>query len=216
MNRPLTFLIFYSIIGISDLFSLSLYPDFRYLTKPLIMILLIIYFVSEVKVSKEFLFFAGLVMAWLGDIFLMGEGKWYFILGLSSFLVMQIIYTVCFMRHPRSLSVKNLLPAGVVVLAAMFLINILWEHLGGMLIPVLIYTLSIVLMASFGLLRKRSLPGYNFIAFGVLLFVLSDSVLAYGKFIKGTLLTSLIVMITYIAAQYLIVNGYMRYLKSSE
>ncbi len=216
MNKQLSFLLLYVFLGLVDLVCLSVCPDFRFLTKPLIMLLLIGYFFSEVKIKNQPLFFVGLVMAWLGDVFLLVDEPLFFMLGLSSFLIMQIIYSICFMKHEKKLSVKRFIPVAIVNVAAIFLVYVLWDHLGDMLIPVLIYTLSIVVMASFGLIRDTGLPGYGFVALGVILFVVSDSVLAYGKFIEKSLVTSLIVMTTYIGAQYLIVVGYIRYLKWSK
>lgn len=215
MSKQLSFLLLYSIVGLADLVILSLYPEFRVMTKPLIMLLLMGFFVTEIKVKSQLLFFLGLVMAWLGDIFLMVDQPLFFILGLSSFLIMQVIYSICFLRHEREPSSMRFLPVFVVNVAALILVYILWPHLGDMLIPVLVYTLTIVVMASSGLIRDKRLAGYGMIAFGVILFVVSDSVLAYGKFVEKSLITSLTVMTTYIAAQYFIVMGYIKYLKKS-
>jgi uncharacterized membrane protein YhhN len=74
---------------------------------------------------------------------------------------------------------------------------------------VFVYTATIRLMAIFALNRKDRTPEASFypIFVGALLFIMSDSLLALNKFLVPIPYAGVIVMSTYVAAQYLIVEG---------
>ena len=74
------------------------YPVGRWVTKPLIMIsLAYFYYKSANKFDK--LFFAALVFALIGDSFLLFDIPNFFLFGLGSFLIMQILYSIVFLRQ---------------------------------------------------------------------------------------------------------------------
>jgi uncharacterized membrane protein YhhN len=67
--------------------------------KPMIMVqvaLLVWQRSQKKKVPVPLVLLIGMLFAWLGDIFLLFESDIYFILGLLSFLVMQLVYSFCF------------------------------------------------------------------------------------------------------------------------
>ena len=93
------FLPYFLLICAADLFAMNQFEGYRYITKPLILLSLIGYFLystQTVRHKVRWIFLAALVFAFAGDCFLIGEG--YFILGLGSFLIMQILYTVSFLE----------------------------------------------------------------------------------------------------------------------
>ncbi len=82
--------------------------------------------------------------------------------------------------------------------------------LEGLMKPVvLIYAFSLVGMAIAAINRYGLTASGKFwlTLSGALLFLLSDSLLAYNKFIGETTSGGFIIMLTYIAAQYLIMRG---------
>ena len=81
--------------------------------------------------------------------------------------------------------------------------------MGPMKIPVIIYALAISAMGIMAVNRfgRVNLLSYDLIFYGSLLFVLSDSVLAIDRFVHGFKLSGAIVMVSYMAAQYLITMG---------
>ncbi len=83
---------------------------------------------------------------------------------------------------------------------------LLQPHLGGLLVPVALYGLVLGVMAAIA----GGLGGL--IAVGGALFVVSDSVLALGRFLPGYEFAAhdLVVMSTYLAAQGLIALGVVR------
>ena len=109
---------------------------------------------------------------------------------------------------------RMLPPFGIFVAAFYFsLICILFDHLGEMKIPVLIYgaVISIMLfIAALFIFVKKS--GSIFIVAGALLFITSDSLLAINKFYSPFINASMYIMLTYAFAQYYIVKGVIQYL----
>ena len=155
----------------------------------------------------------GLVFALLGDIFLMIQEVDLFGLGLASFLLMQICYCVVFGKRgatePVTLATIGLSALPFMVYAGVFLLMLhpafmTKPALKDLWIPVIIYVLCISTMGLMATLR-RGRPGYWFVLTGALLFMLSDSAIAVNTFLAPFSTATPLIMITYAAAQYLIV-----------
>lgn len=205
-------LLLFILAGLSDLAFIHFGLPYRVFSKPLIMISLIAYFAIEVRHwnSKAKLFLTALISSLLGDIFLIFDGKSLFIMGLLAFLVMQLIYAYLFYKQKNTNSGKVLMVcAGLLVYAILFN-SYTWGRVGDLKVAVVCYTFAIAIMVLFGLLRDTKLPGYGLVATGVLLFMISDSSLALGKFAGGFPYSNLVVMGTYILAQFCIVLGYTK------
>ena len=90
----------------------------------------------------------------------------------------------------------------------------LWPKLGEMQIPVLVYSIVITLMGLAALDRYGAVSPKSFwkVLIGALLFILSDSLIAYSRFgqeIVEISLPGFWIMLTYILAQFLIITGWM-------
>jgi uncharacterized membrane protein YhhN len=83
-----------------------------------------------------------------------------------------------------------------------------------MQIPVALYTAAITVMVISAILRSDSVRAYPWVVAGVLLFMVSDGVLAVGKFREALPSQHYIVMLTYMLAQYFIVTGMAEHHKS--
>ncbi|WP_312236053.1 lysoplasmalogenase [Stenotrophomonas sp.] len=152
---------------------------------------------------------AGMVLSCLGDIALMLPVD-AFVPGLVAFLLAHVCYIIAFRAGFRA---GRGLWMAVVLLGAFAFTNVtaLWPHLpADMRVPVLAYVVVLALMAMLALARvwaKPSLPGVSrrsagWAAGGALLFVASDSLLAWDRFAGGLPMASLLVLGTYYAAQY--------------
>ncbi len=182
-------------------------PDFaeaRLVTKPLLLILLMGHIAMENP--KPALFFTA-VFALLGDVFLMlPDSALYFQLGLGSFLIMQLSYIRLFAKQA---SEEAWLPAharkplaGVIIYVFSFLAFLNPHLVSGMKIPVTLYAFALGAMLYFAVrLRNQQ------IVWGAFLFVVSDSVLAFGKFYYSFPGISTVVMSTYIVAQLLLISA---------
>ncbi len=152
---------------------------------------------------------AGMALSCIGDIALMLPVD-AFVPGLVAFLLAHVCYIVAFRAGFRA---GHGLWVAVVLLGAFAAGNLvaLWPHLpADMRLPVLAYVVVLALMAMLALARfrtKSSLPGVSrrsagWAAGGALLFVASDSLLAWDRFAGGLPMASLLVLGTYYAAQY--------------
>ena len=194
-------LVFLFIVFVVDLciIGLQLGSSLRYFTKPLLVPILIIYYSFNVQ-KLNWLFVAGLIMCFFGDLFLMFS--WGFIAGLSSFLIAHILYNLTFKRLFHR---KNLLSIPVIILFIVCLCAFLFPHLGAMKIPVFLYALTI------GLMQYTALgTNLKWLIIGALLFVLSDSILSINLFYQKSIIGSLCVMLTYVIAQFCLVRGMIK------
>jgi uncharacterized membrane protein YhhN len=177
-----------------------------YVLKPLTMVLIILVALSAktpVPAAYKAFILAGLVFSLTGDVFLMLPEKW-FQAGLGSFLAAHALYILAF-RPERGggLSAPVLLPF---LLYALLFFRMLAPGLGKLKLPVLVYTAAITAMAWLAGCRYVYLGGTRpLLAFiGAVLFLVSDSVLAYDRFAKKIGPAQLIVLGTYFPAQLLI------------
>ncbi|MCB0762898.1 MAG: lysoplasmalogenase, partial [Flavobacteriales bacterium] len=114
-------------------------------------------------------------------------------------------------NHELPLMKRYPLLALVIVAAAGLVFIKIREDLGEMELPVLVYTIVITTMSITALNRqaKTSRASFAMVMAGALLFMTSDSLIAWDRF-HGTIdLASVWIMLTYIAAQGLIVYGLM-------
>lgn len=211
MNLPKKyFVIIYVIIFLCDSIVMTSLSDFRIITKPLLVISLMLYTWIYYSFSSNKLFFCGLIFALLGDIFLIFKSESYFLAGLSSFLIMQIIYAICFFRQRGHLTGSKMIFILLLLIITISVLAFIRENLDNMFIPVLVYSFTIWGMVSIAILRKKNLPGYHSLLWGALLFLISDTFLAYGAFVSSFYGLHLVVMMTYVAAQYFIVINYTK------
>jgi len=159
---------------------------------------------------------AALLFSWAGDLLLhvslRTEG--YFLYGLVSFLIAQVMYLAAFAGTPgpRFLSLRK---AGYwlpIPLYGALLMATLWEGLGPMKGPVLVYAAVILgmLAAAADRYRKVNRSSYALVLAGAVLFVASDSLIAVNRFATPFAGARIAIMATYITAQSLIVLGCIR------
>jgi uncharacterized membrane protein YhhN len=196
----------------------------KMISKPLLMPLLIIYFILETKktpTSLKWWVILALIFSWIGDILLLFEAnaKTYFLLGLASFLLAQLFYIVFFHNiRVRETIRGNALLLLLAVIYYSALTNILGPSLekANLNLPVRIYgvVLSFMFMLSLHTLFSRNRKAGWLMAIGATLFVISDSTLAFNKFYSPINNGDLVVMFTYGLAQLLIVAGAVGYINS--
>lgn len=221
-KRLFTFLFILSIIGVfvGIIFHIKW---LGYVCKPLIMISIGGYFLLHSSglnnnIIKVALF--AFLFSLFGDSFLMfaNRGMIYFILGLASFLIAQVFYIFLF-RQTITLSgkepflSKNRIYVAAFVLYGLVIYSLLFNHLDFVLkIAVFVYMAAILLMSVMALNRFKTVSSisFSFVFFGSILFVLSDTMIAMDKFLTPIHNNGILVMSTYIAAQYLIMRGVLK------
>jgi uncharacterized membrane protein YhhN len=188
-------------------------------TKAMIIPVLFILYLILIKgqmIGFHRLILSALILSWLGDVTLQLQDKndMFFILGLSCFLIAQVMYLIAFFstKGENVLFFKKIYLIIPVILYGLILLYILNNHLGDMKIPVIIYAVVILTMFTAALNRQYKVKrqSYILVLAGAILFVLSDSMIAINKFGYPFILSRIAIMTTYITAQYLIAIGCLR------
>jgi uncharacterized membrane protein YhhN len=167
-----------------------------------------------------------LVFCWVGDVLLIFQSKenFFFVSGLASFLVAHVAYIFCY-RHWQVGSASAALLGSQkvrfsfpILLLGTGFITILFPSLGGLKVPMMMYTLIITLMVLTAFFRygQTSTSSFWFIFSGAFLFTISDATLAINKFKIAFGAAPFIIMFTYSVAQYFIVEGALRHERVSK
>lgn len=184
----------------------------EYVLKPLVLVLLIGAVVaSDLPVVKPWVL-AALLFGLVGDIALMlgpdepGEVDAAFLLGLASFLAGHVCYLAAFARH--GLHTWQLVAGALVVIgsASLTLPRVLGRvrRVGGQELMVIVAAYAALLGAMAVLAVGTALV---LTAIGGLLFLASDTVLAWERFVAYLPHGPVLVAVTYHSAQLLIVLG---------
>lgn len=190
------------IIFVIDLFLIfNNKIELRFFTKPILLPTLILMYISKVKSEKMQLnsfFLAGLVLSFFGDLFLLFN--WGFLPGLGSFLLAHLFYIISFKKKLQK-RISKFWPI-ILSLYASILLVILFPYLKEMKIPVIIYAVVIATM------MYNALKTHNRnLIIGALLFLISDTLLSVYLFLQPLMILNLLVMATYILAQWFLVKG---------
>lgn len=211
-TRAISYLFFF-VAGLNLAAQFFENTDMNQYTKPLLMPLLIyyIYHVAKGRITiHRLLLTVALIFSWIGDLLLLYQDQeWNFLAGLGAFLIAQLVYAYALYKatfRQFNFQLKPLIP---IILYGLALLAIIVPAAGSFRIPVILYAIGILLMAGSARLRYKwtTNNSYNLAFFGATLFVISDSILAYNKFVNPVPLGSLWVMLTYISAQFLLVKG---------
>lgn len=192
----------------------------RFVTKPLLMPLLAVYLFLQTNTTSSSLkvwVFLALFFSWAGDVFLLFENKGqnFFLFGLSAFFIAQVFYIVFFHNiRMREYIRGNALLLLLVILYYSILVSVLTPYLGDMKLPVRIYgvVLSFMVMLAMHTMLGKNKRAAVWMMSGAILFVASDSLLAFNKFFSAFNHSGLLIMVTYGLAQLFITEGAVRYI----
>lgn len=168
------------------------------------MILIIIYAFKNIPSPKNkthTLIIIGLIFSTIGDATL----RW-FVVGLTAFLISHLFYIGAFKRVasfnlPKSLSLIALIPVGI-WMGIKLVQSLTSQDESFLIIPVLLYIVIILTMCFVAILT-----GNAFAIIGSILFVISDSILAWNMFVSSISFSGVYVMITYYSAQFFIATS---------
>jgi uncharacterized membrane protein YhhN len=209
--------IVFCLLGLLDIiFILTGIKSLHFVVKILLVpVLISLSSIAENDNGKKLLQ-VGLFFSWMGDALLLFESRHslFFIFGLVCFLLTHVFYIIFFLRmRPgnRSLLIKQ--PFWILLVPAygVGLVWLLYPHLGGMKLPVIAYATVIctVLLCSLHAFSKVNKTAGHFYWLGAACFVLSDSLLAINKFYQPFAYAGAFIMLTYCAAQFFIVKGFL-------
>jgi uncharacterized membrane protein YhhN len=218
-------IILFALVLLTDLVAVYLNNEsLRLITKPLLVPLLAIYLLLQTNPAKSSLkvwVFLALFFSWVGDLMLLFEdrGPNFFLLGLSAFLIARVFYIVFFHNiRMREYIRGNALLLLLVIVYYSVLISVLSPYLGNMKLPVRIYgvVLSFMLMLAMHTMLGKNKKAALWMTMGAVLFVASDSLLAFNKFFASFDNAGLIIMLTYGLAQLFITEGAVRYINAEK
>ena len=197
--------------------------DMHHFTKPLLIPVLMVFFRRALKTqlnSSFMLATLALIFSWIGDVSLMFEenDSIYFLIGLSGFSIAQILYIFSFKKARYNdetvISIKNqLLYSLPFVISGAVLLWFLVPAAGELAYPLIVYSLLLLGMVIMSILRldQTKQSSFNQVFIGALLFMISDSLLGFNKFLLPMENAQLFILLTYILAQWNIVNGLLKH-----
>ena len=213
MNKAkVTFFVFVFVSILNIIGIILEIPILIYIFKPFIILsLLFLYVFSLPKRLKWYVM--ALELSFFGDVFLLFTGKLFFIAGLVSFLIAHLLFIKIVVNRIKEVHFSKIIVSAIPFLAVFsLLIFTLKDSLHEMLWPVVIYGLTI---STFGIvslidfLNTKSKMSMLML-FGAIIFMISDSLLAINKFYNPAHLHEVIIMATYIFAQYLIFRSMLQ------
>lgn len=186
--------------------------DMAWWLKPLLIPFLISIVAISDKFSTQRILLFALFFSWIGDVLLLfaDQHSLFFIGGLVSFLIAHLVYIFLFQKQTKinnNTIYLRFIP--VVVIYLLGILYVLWSSLNEMKIPVIIYAIviSAMLLMSIKAFFEWKKPTNHLVLIGAILFVISDSILAINKFVSPVPMSSLLIMSTYLGAQYFIVKS---------
>jgi len=170
--------------------------------------LLVFYLLLAGQVS--FTIVAAIVFSWAGDTLLIQKEKpLFFRLGLVAFLLSHIFYIIAFLTLAGSLNVIALVISAVVAIPLTTALFIKLNAPKPMKVPVAVYAIVIMLMSMAALQLMLAWPFFPTIMIfaASVIFIYSDSSMAYLLFNETPKYFNVITMIPYIIAQGGIILG---------
>lgn len=223
--KKIIWIIIFLVILFADLIGIYLNNEnLRTITKPLLMPVLAIYFLTGTKFASSNLkawIFLALFFSWTGDVLLLFEEihSIFFLLGLCAFLIAQVFYIIFFHNiRMREYIRGNALLLLLAIVYYGVLISILSPFLGDLRLPVRIYGvfLSFMLMLAMHTIFSKHKRAGLWMMLGAILFVASDTLLAFNKFYATFNYSGILIMLTYGLAQLFIAHGAAKYINSEK
>jgi len=200
-------LIMYILVSVVDLWGI--YSENRplvFIAKSLIMPVLTAYYYFSSKARNTAVILA-LSFSFLGDVLLLQEAQDYFIMGIGSFLTAQLCYIYIFISDTRKIYWSK---SWVFILFYISLMLFLGPKLGDFLYPMGVYgaVLSFMGIAAVSMYIKTKNPLF---IIGAILFIISDSSIAFSMFVWPDMEMGIWIMSTYIVAQFCLIKAILSY-----
>ncbi len=180
--------IYFNSIGNAPLFTVL-----KPLTTILILLFAVVFGIKKSKFHKWMVI--GLCFCLVGDTLLLEDS--YFAFGLAAFLLAHLCFSYGFICLGGFK--KYMFPLFLLGLFGLGYYWILFDALNALKVPVLLYFLVILFMAwqGIGLRIWKATRPHTFIALAVLLFIISDGMLAWAKFKEPFPLDGILILATY-------------------
>jgi len=194
ISRPVDWI--FALLALAFVLSLGVLPypgDFLLKVSPIVCLIIAVA-LSGTK-GRQRLVIAALVFCGIGDVSL---ETGHFSFGLGAFLIGHLFYLAVFCRGLRLTASRALILAGILAYGA-GLMNFLTPHLGEMKFAVWLY-MSIIFSMTAAAVTGRD--NHVLVAFGAVLFVVSDSLIAINRFVEPLPGARYWIMVLYYSGQY--------------
>ncbi len=200
--------------------------DLVFYTKLFLIPSLALWFYFQTKNNSSLfrkLILVALFFSWGGDtllLFVQSKGEHFFLMGLLSFLITHILYSIAFFKtvsfNSGFLQKTKWVVIPFVIILILFLYFLFPSIASAMQIPIMIYSSVIMLMVLSALNWNKVIPQNIFlwVFLGAVTFMISDMIIAIDKFKSPVANSHLWVMGTYLLGQFGIVYGAVQLLKT--
>lgn len=221
MKRKELFLIIFIAVTLIQLMAMiEGWLSITFFSKPMIVLSLAGYYLASIP-HRSPVMIRALFFCWAGDVLLLfvERNEVFFMMGLFAFLIGHLLYILAYRTHQSGDPEKGLLTTQKIrysfpiILAGTGLIVILFPTLGDLKLPVLVYAIVLIVMTMTALFRygRTNTDSFWLVFVGAVLFMVSDSILAMNRFYSPIPFGEFLIMLTYSAAQFLIVKGIIRH-----
>lgn len=209
-NKTVFFLLFLLASGLNLIGQVLQIDLLAHGSKALIIPALMGYALNRYDTARVYLM--ALFFSWLGDLFLIPSGTAFFITGIAAFWITQLLYCRLMLKHLKGnlweqlKKKKALLPLLLLGSYLLAMLVLMFPRLGVLQIPVNLYALTLCTTGFLGVLvaLEKGTKSAIFLAIGCILFVISDSMIAFDAFYFSEKIFGSWVMATYIPAQFFI------------
>lgn len=197
------------------------------ISKSALMFSLLIYFWDQTESQKDSKWVRyttlAIVFTWIGDIMFLLYVKnfLFFFAGISAYFAAHIFLLFAFSKATFSEKIKfhfSIVP--LIALAYTVLMGyLIVPYLDGVIqVPISLYVLSTLFLVIYAWYRKpqTNTESFLWVFLGVILIVISDSVLAINRFSNTVPYAQYITTICFIVAHWLIINGLIKHFKPVE
>ncbi|CAL2101140.1 putative membrane protein YhhN [Tenacibaculum sp. 190130A14a] len=196
-------------VAITDVYAvITQNKTLEMIFKPLLMTTLAVVYLVSVK-KPSFWVLSALFFSFWGDVFLLDKEK-FFVFGLALFLLAHVIYikitTDLLQKELTSKMITSAIPFVVLFIG---LLSLIYANLGDMLVPVIVYGVTISTFGTAALLhyRQDKTTASTWLLLGAVLFIASDSLIALNNFYTPKRLFDVSIIALYIVSQFLIVKA---------
>ncbi len=185
---------------------------YRYATKIWVVITLTIHFYynsSSLLRKERILIFLALFFSLIADIVLITDNLFFLVVGMSMFILVKICYSIVYFFKAQ-FDIDRLLPfLTICLLYSLFVIYFLYDAIGELYIPVYTYIFISLVMTKMAYLRYKRVnsKSYYLVLLGAIVFIISETIMAFYNFYKPLPFTFTLVMTTYALSQYLSIRG---------
>ena len=197
--------IFFLTVVVLHLYGLVSNTTIAFYTKPFLMISLVIVYLTSTR-SPSFWYVSALFFSFWGDVLLLFKES-LFVYGLASFLLAHLFFIKVTLGFLQKISLKQVVVSSFPFVIFLFgLLYLIKDNLGVMLIPVVVYGITISSFGAVALLNyiNKKTTENLWLFLGAVFFIASDGMIAIHRFYEPQEIYSISIMITYIVAQYLI------------